>query len=99
MAKVLDNHKELNKTVKRNDTIQKNRDAKIRQLEREKMIRRGVPVILIFSVGAGVYGFTLGRKSGYLDGVRDGYVKGGQELMATWREYSEEMRLARQSEF
>lgn len=95
MAKVIDNHREKSVNIERDNAIRKNRDNKVKQAERERTTTVFVPVVLVIGVGAGLYGYRLGRKGGYLDGVNAGYVKGGQELIASWREHSEQMRLSR----
>lgn len=94
MEKSIDNHRE--KKIERDNAIRKNRENKIKQLERQKVVRRCIPVIVFVAFSSGIYGYRLGRRGGYLDGVHAGYVKGGQELISSWREHSEQLRLSRE---
>jgi len=59
---------------------------------KSERIKDGVKAIAVISIAAGLYGFKLGRRSGYRRGVRDGEVKAGEELIKAWREHTEEMR-------
>lgn len=90
MAKVLDTHRE------KANAIRNNRDNRIRQAERERIYSVAIPVVILLGLSTGLCGYRMGRKGGYLDGVNAGYVKGGQDLIASWREHSEQMRLSRE---
>ena len=95
MSKTFDNHGAKQRIDVR-DTVRKNRDKLIREDEKGRVMRKTVPVMLVISFSVSLYTFRLGRKSGYLDGVKEGYVKAGQELVSTWREHSEQLRLSKQ---
>ena len=97
MKNTIDNHDERLKKIQRDDTVRKNRDKLVRQDEKGRIYRKTVPVVVVVSVGLSIYSFKMGRKSGYLDGVKEGYVKAGHELVASWREHSEQLRLSRQN--
>ena len=60
---------------------------------RQKRVTRSLQVTAVLGITMTIYGFHLGKKSGYLQGVNAGYVKAGQELIASWREHSEQMKL------
>ena len=63
------------------------------QDKRQKRIVRSLQVTAALGITMTIYSFHLGKKSGYLQGVNAGYVKAGQELIASWREHSEQMKL------
>jgi hypothetical protein len=64
------------------------------KLENQKL-KSGIKVLAVVAVGAGLYGFKLGRRYGYVQGSKDGYINAGQEMIAAWKEHAEELRQSR----
>lgn len=91
------NHNHRDKGIRRDAKIGDHLDNNTKPPGRLVTIRRVIPIVAVLSIGTSIYGFQLGKKSGYLNGVNAGYVKGGQELIASWREHSEQIRLSRET--
>lgn len=64
-------------------------------LERQKRLKNGLKAIAVVGVGAGLYGFKLGRQYGLRRGVDIGYVAAGQDFIKAFKEYTEELKLSR----
>jgi len=59
---------------------------------KSERIKSGLKAIAVISIGAGLYGFKLGRRSGYRRGVRDGESNAVDKMCEAWREHTDEMR-------
>lgn len=57
-------------------------------LAREESIAKGLKIIGTVALGAGMYGFQLGRKVGYAKGVKEGYVVAINELVGAWEQHT-----------
>lgn len=66
-----------------------------KKAEENRRLKRGMKLLAVVGVGAGLYGFKLGRRSGYAQGVKDGYFTMGQEMLQAWKEHTEELKLTR----
>lgn len=51
----------------------------------------GLKVIAVTAVGAGLYGYKLGKGRGYDIGVRDGYVSASNEFIEVMRDLKQEI--------
>lgn len=60
-----------------------------------RRLKRGLTTIAVVAVGAGLYGFKLGRKAGYTRGVKDGYIAAGKELLDGWSQITDAMNQSR----
>lgn len=68
----------------------------LKDIQRRKLAKRLIQVSLVVGISSGIYGYRLGRKKGFDDGIAVGYVNAGQEMMESWRTHAEELRLARE---
>lgn len=68
----------------------------VKDIQRRKLAKRVLQVSLVVGIGSGIYGYRLGQKKGFSDGISVGYVNAGQEMMEAWRAHAEELRLARE---
>lgn len=75
--------------------MDKNRQKEEERLERFERFKSSVAVVAVVGVGAGLYGFKLGRRFGYTKGAKDGYITAGQEMLAAWKDHAEELRKSR----
>lgn len=63
-------------------------EEELKEMEAKKL-KRGFKVLAVVAVGAGLYGFKLGRKFGYKSGVKDGYITAGNEVIDAWKKVRE----------
>ena len=63
-----------------------------RLLRRTKIVKRGLMVVTFVGVGAGIYGFKLGRMVGYSKGVSDGYMVASLEFVEALKEHHEDLK-------
>lgn len=66
-----------------------------KELERHERFKSSLKVIAVIGIGAGLYGFKLGRKFGMRRGIEVGYVVAGQDIIKALTEHAEELRLSR----
>lgn len=64
-------------------------------IERHEKMKNGLKLIAVVGIGAGLYGFKLGRQVGLRRGVDIGYVAAGQDFIKAFKEYTEELKLSR----
>lgn len=62
-----------------------------------KKLKRAMKVLAVVGVGAGLYGYKLGRKGGYRKGVKDGYITAAEEIITAWKEHAEELIRTRET--
>jgi hypothetical protein len=55
-------------------------------------IKDGLKAIAVVSIAAGLYGFKLGRRSGYRRGVKVGESNAVDRMCEAWQQHTEEMR-------
>lgn len=67
----------------------------INQLERQERLIKGLKVIAVVGIGAGLYGFKLGRRIGFNRGIEIGYIAAGNEFITAFTDWAEESKLSR----
>lgn len=65
------------------------------QTKGQGKLRLRLGIVAVVGIGAGVYGFKLGRQTGLGKGMEIGYIHATHELISAWKEHSEELRLSR----
>lgn len=67
----------------------------VEEVERQERFIKGVKIVAVVGIGAGLYGFKLGRRMGIRTGVSIGYVAAGQDFIKAFTDYAEELKLSR----
>lgn len=57
--------------------------------ERRDRIKDGFKTLAVVGIGAGLYGYRLGRRSGYSLGVKEGHVEAVNEMISAWKDHTE----------
>ena len=65
---------------------------------KENNLKGAAQILVGVGLAAGLYGFNLGRASGYNKGVKDGYQKATDEFIEVMKGLTEEIRASRISE-
>lgn len=55
----------------------------------------GLKILAVAGLGAGLYGFKLGRRYGYNVGFKDGYKEASDEFITVMKELTAEFKAAR----
>lgn len=68
-----------------------NKEEEIKELERRKRVNDGLKLLAVVGIGAGLYGFKLGRRSGYRLGVGVGHTRAVNDMVSAWKDHTEEL--------
>lgn len=61
-------------------------EEELKELQMKKL-KKGIKVLAVVGIGAGLYGFKLGRRYGH----NKGYLQATEEIITVWKEHSEEL--------
>lgn len=81
--------------MKTNSEIKKEVLEESTELKRHNRFKNGLTVIALVGIGAGLYGFGLGRESGIRKGIEIGYIVAGKDMIDALKEHAQELRLSR----
>lgn len=65
------------------------------QESNQNRAKEGLKVLAVVGIGAGLYGFKLGRRAGYGAGFKDGYKDAADEFISVMKDLTAEFKEAR----
>lgn len=71
------------------------KDEDYQEVDGRKVLLTGLKVLAVVGIGAGLYGFKIGRQMGFRKGVDVGYILAGKDMIDALQEHAKELKLSR----